>query len=141
MRNNLIHKLIILLILVMVFILEILPNGAILNFSDGTNIIKRTYSYFSLMPFGYANFGPLITGVATIILMLLIVFAIFKEHEKLFNSIKVVSIIGFAFSLLPLLLGINYYSFIGLIISVLLLIVVILVFLYKKNVYNNSNKN
>ena len=46
-------------------ILELLPNGVVLNFAnpDGEPW-RRTYSYFSLTPFGYANFGPFKIGRA-----------------------------------------------------------------------------
>lgn len=50
--------------------LESLPLGAVLSFSQGPNatgLHQETYSYFSLIPFGYANFTPLITGILTIL--------------------------------------------------------------------------
>ena len=51
---------------IITLILEILPYGAVCNFMrpsiDGTHIghFRELYSYFDLMPFGYANFSPLI---------------------------------------------------------------------------------
>lgn len=143
MRKNLIYKLLILLVLVTVFILEFLPNGVILNFSNqgSDELIRRTYSYFSLTPFGYANFGPLLTGIVTILLMVLMVIFIFKDNVKIFNFIKTASIIAVIFSLMPLLLGINYFSLIGMVISALLQIIGILVFLYKKFVDDNKIQN
>ena len=45
-------------------ILELLPNGVVLNFANPEGEPwRRTYSYFSLTPFGYANVGPFITDL------------------------------------------------------------------------------
>ena len=40
-------------------IFELLPNGVVLRFMnpEGEPWV-RTYSFFSLVPYGYANFGP-----------------------------------------------------------------------------------
>lgn len=45
------------------FVLELLPYGAVCNFAnpDGKPW-RRTYSYFDLTPFGYANFAPFLTA-------------------------------------------------------------------------------
>jgi hypothetical protein len=45
-------------------ILELLPYGVVLRFGqpDGEPI-RQTFSYFSLIPYGYAAFSPLITAV------------------------------------------------------------------------------
>ena len=43
--------------------LEILPLGAVCIFAPSpTERVKETFSYFSPIPFGYANFAPLITA-------------------------------------------------------------------------------
>ena len=54
-------------------IFELLPNGVVLRFMnpEGEPWV-RTYSYFSLVPYGYANFGPLIAAVLTCVLIILI---------------------------------------------------------------------
>ena len=47
-------------------ILEILPYGAVCNFANPEGEAwRRTYSYFDLTPFGYANFAPLLTAFLT----------------------------------------------------------------------------
>ena len=44
-------------------VLELLPFGAVCIFATSpTERVKETFSYFSLTPFGYANFAPLITA-------------------------------------------------------------------------------
>lgn len=53
-------------------ILELLPNGVVLNFANPEGEPWRhTYSYFSLTPFGYANFGPFLTAILTCVLLAL----------------------------------------------------------------------
>lgn len=59
-----------LVLLLETLLLEFLPLGAVLSFPQGPNttgLHQETYSYFSLVPFGYANFTPLITGILTIL--------------------------------------------------------------------------
>ena len=47
-------------------VLELLPFGAVCIFATSpTERVKETFSYFSLTPFGYANFAPLITATLT----------------------------------------------------------------------------
>jgi len=70
---NLLYQLFSLVLLLETLLLESLPLGAVLSFSQGPNAIglhQETYSYFSLVPFGYANFTPLITGILTILAVL-----------------------------------------------------------------------
>ncbi len=48
-------------------VLELLPFGAVCIFATSpTERVKETFSYFSLTPFGYANFAPLITATLTV---------------------------------------------------------------------------
>ena len=64
-------------------ILEILPIGTVMVFA--TSPTKQTievYSYFSLLPVGYANFTPLLTGILTILIILLGAIALFKFDRK-----------------------------------------------------------
>ena len=49
-------------------VLELLPLGAVCIFATSpTERVKETFSYFSLIPFGYANFAPLITAILTVV--------------------------------------------------------------------------
>ena len=102
-------------------ILELLPNGAVLNFANPEGEPWcRTYSYFSMMPFGYANFGPLITAILTCVLLVLVVIYLFKPRKEL--NIAILNVSGFATaaSLLPLIFGCDYITVIGVIITALL---------------------
>ena len=115
-------------------VLEALPYGAVLNFSvqaeDGSfGLMRQTYSYFSLTPFGYANFGPLVTALLSCLLLLAgIVYLLCGRGMR---AIKIISIIAVSTSLSPLLFGISYFSLLGGIISVLLGLEVAVAFLIK----------
>lgn len=102
-------------------ILELLPFGAVLNFaSDAENTQRQTFSYFSLTPFGYANFGPFLTAVLSVILLLLCIAVLIKRSDRWRNAVRAVSCIALLTSLLPLMFGISYFSFTGACISLLL---------------------
>ena len=104
-----------------VFILELLPYGVVLNFANPEGKPwRRTYSYFSLTSFGYANFGPLITAILTCVLLVLVVVYLFKLHNGLNIAIMNVSGFATATSLLPWMFGFSYITVIGVIVSVLL---------------------
>ena len=104
-----------------VFILELLPYGVVLNFANPEGKPwRRTYSYFSLTSFGYANFGPLITAILTCILLVLVVVYLFKSHKGLNIAIMNVSGFATATSLLPWMFGFSYITVICVIVSVLL---------------------
>ena len=107
-------------------ILEILPYGAVLNFGNPEGEpFRATYSYFDLTPYGYANFGPLITAILTSVLIFLLLLSILlkKDWSK---SISVISIIACVASLAPLLFGIDNFSLVGAMISVCIIAIFIL---------------
>jgi len=88
-------------------ILEILPIGTVMVFA--TSPTKQTievYSYFSLLPVGYANFTPLLTGILTILIILLGVIALFKfdNAASLRKAMFVCSVISLLLSIVPLFL-------------------------------------
>lgn len=102
-------------------ILEILPCGAVCVFAaDKGERIRQTFSYFDLTPFGYANFWPFITAILTCALFVLAVVYALKQSKGLNTTIKNVSGIATAISLMPLLYGIEFYSIVGAVITVLL---------------------
>lgn len=106
-------------------LLEIIPFGAVCNFAVspefGGGIRRTLFSYFSLIPYGYANFGPLLTAILTCVIAVLLVFyLLFRKKYRLYRAIGILSGIAFLTSLLPLLYGLSHYSFVGLLISLLL---------------------
>ena len=114
-------------------ILELLPYGAVLNFAnpDGEPW-RKTFSYFSLTPFGYANFGLFITALLTCVLLILSVIAIFKHSKGLNTAIMNISGIAALISLSPLLYGLSYISAVGVAITVILLAIFGLCFIKEK---------
>ena len=116
-----IKKILLFVFCLTVFILELLPYGVVLNFANPEGEPwRKTYSYFSLTPFGYANFGPLITAILTCILLVLVVVYLFKSHKGLNIAIMNVSGFATATSLLPWMFGFSYITVISAIVSVLL---------------------
>ena len=105
--------------------LEALPWGAVLNFAvapeSGGGVDRQTFSYFSLMPVGYANVGPFFAAVTTVLLAVLVLISCFGEKRgKLCGSIYGISAVAAVFSLGPLIFGVDYYSLTGLFITLLL---------------------
>lgn len=88
-------------------VLEVLPIGVVMVFA--TSPTKQTievYSYFSLLPVGYANFTPLLIGILTILIILLGAIALFRfdRAASIRKTIFVCSIISLLFSIVPLFL-------------------------------------
>ena len=108
-------------LLLSALVLEILPYGAVCNFANPEGPPHRvTYSYFSMIPYGYGDFGPLITAILTCIMLIIIVISILikKDWNK---SIRVISVIATLTSLAPLMFGISNFSIVGAMISACIL--------------------
>lgn len=103
---------------VVAIVLEALPYGAVLNFADDSQTYRETFSYFSLTPYGYANFGPLIAAVLTCVALLLVIILLAKKEEKLCMGIAVLSGMAAAASLMGNVMG---FSVVGLLITLVLL--------------------
>ena len=116
-----IKKSLFVILLLVALILELLPYGAVLNFANPEGEPwRRTYSYFSMMPFGYANIGPLITAILTCVLLVLVVVYLFKPRKGLNTAILNVAGFATAASIMPLMFGFDYITVIGVIITALL---------------------
>ncbi len=106
-------KFIPLILAVLVLVLELLPFGVILRFAnpEGEPFVEA-YSYFSLTPFGYANFGPLLTAVLSVILLgLCLAFTVWGKFGK---GVLAVGAVAFFTSVMPLLmLGIAYFNIVS----------------------------
>ena len=114
-------KMITLALLLSALVLEILPYGAVCNFGNPEGEPWRvTYSYFSMIPYGYGDFGPLITAILTCIMLIIIVISILikKDWNK---SISIISAIATLTSLAPLMFGISNFSIVGAMISACIL--------------------
>lgn len=85
----------------------VLPIGAVMVFATSpTTQTIEVYSYFSLLPVGYANFTPLLTGILTILIILLGAIALFKfdNAASLRKAMFVCSVISLLLSIVPLFL-------------------------------------
>ncbi len=119
---------------VIALILEILPFGAVCRFANPEGEPWRmTYSYFSLTPFGYANFAPFLTALATCIALLLLLIYAFNSKEGLLSKAKIASGVGVLLSLCPLLLGTAYYSVISALITLSLAAEIAVLYVLKSN--------
>lgn len=121
MKMKMKKKMITLALLLSALVLEILPYGAVCNFANPEGPPHRvTYSYFSMIPYGYGDFGPLITAILTCIMLIIIVISILikKDWNK---SIRVISVIATLTSLAPLMFGFSNFSIVGAMISTCIL--------------------
>ena len=104
---------------IILIILELFPDATVLKFIsyDGDKeYVYHYYPYFSLIPFGYALFGPLLTALNSCLLLVLSVFSFLKN--KSFKIIFWLSLIGLITSISPLFYGVDYFTLIGLVISI-----------------------
>lgn len=118
---------------VLALVLELLPYGAVLNFANPEGEpFRRTYSYFSLEPFGYANFGPLVTAILTCAITILTVTWIFNRSKVLGRVIAVLGAAASVASITPLLYGFESISVVGALISAVLIGQTAMVVIYNK---------
>lgn len=99
-------------------VLEAMPCSAVMIFAaqgdDGTiERIRRTTSCFSLTPFGYANFGPLLTALLSCLLLALTVWLCVRPGTGIYKAALGVNALAVITSLLPLFLGTAFYSLAG----------------------------
>ena len=110
--------------------LEVFFRGAVLQFGmpDGESI-RRVYSYFGLMPFGYANVGPFFTALLTVALLVLCLLRL--RFAQLQRAIGIVGAIAVCTSLTPLMFGVAYFSVVGAVITLLLCCITVSAFIRK----------
>jgi len=126
---------------VITLILEILPYGAVCNFSnpDGEPL-RETFSYFDLLPFGYANFAPLLTAITTCVILVLLLVYLFTDKYRMISITKGLLCIGTVLSLCPLfLLGSSFFSACGALITISLAAELIVLFIVCKVKNKMSN--
>ena len=125
-------KLIMLCTTLIALVLEILPYGAVCNFANPEGEPwRRTYSYFDLTPFGYANFAPFIVALLTCALTVMMVVSL-VSNKSMRTPILTVSAIATVLSLAPLLYGISFFSIVGAFIFVALALTTAVAFIKGK---------
>ena len=120
------NRFLLLLLPFVALILEIIPYGAVCNFAlpatDGTiGHFRELYSYFDLLPFGYANFGPFMTAITTCVIIVVLTFYAFLGRDRALSVAKKLLYVGVVFSLGPILLGIHFLSAVGVLITLSLI--------------------
>lgn len=107
-------RLLYLILPVITLILEILPYGAVCNFANPEGEPwRKTFSYFDLTPFGYANFAPLLTAIITCLIFVLLVIYCIKGNVRTAIKAKNILFVAVAMSLGPLVFGITYFSLVA----------------------------
>ena len=119
---------------------ELFGKGAVCVFAVSPEKTQTTlFSYFSLVPFGYANFGPFITAVLTTVIVLLSVVLFTKKAQKITKCLTVLNIAAVIASLLPLImLGAAYFNLVSYIITVILAAMAVMTVFVKKEVIKNE---
>ena len=112
-------RLLYLILPIVTLILEILPFGAVCNFANPEGEPwRKTFSYFDLTPFGYANFAPLLTAIITCLILVLIVVYCIKGNVRMAVKAKNILFVAVVVSLGPLVFGVRYFSLVGGLITV-----------------------
>ncbi len=120
-------KISMLIVSIITIVLEALPYGAVLVFvDDGVTEIKRTFSYFDLTPYGYANFAPFVTAVLSCILCILCMLFLAVGNRKIGKAITVIAGSSTIISIIPLALGLEYITFTGVCVTLSMLILFVL---------------
>ena len=86
LRMKKLYQWIILTLSLTAIVLECLPNGVEMHFMaapyEDVPYYVTMASYYSLLPFGYANFAPLLTFICTVLLVLCAVFWLIRNTQK-----------------------------------------------------------
>ena len=113
--------------------LEILPYGAVLNFFNPEGEPwRQTYSYFSMVPFGYANFGPLLTALLTCGAAIVLALYSVSGRKGFLQTGKGILWVATVLPLTPLVFGLSFYSLVGGLISITLAAQLVLLYCLKQ---------
>lgn len=133
-------RLLYLILPIITLILEILPHGAVCNFANPEGEPwRKTFSYFDLTPFGYANFAPFLTAIITCLIFVLLTIYCIKGNINTAIKAKNILYIAIVLSLGPLIFGITYFSLVGGLITLSLIAELLLLQFIIKNSNKDSN--
>ena len=120
-------RLLYVLLPLLTIVLEILPYGAVCNFATSpTDTVRKTFSYFDPTPFGYANFFPLLTAIASCLVLVFLTLYCIRGRIHVLIKAKFTLYVAIPLSLGPLLFGIDYFSLVGRFITLTLIAELIL---------------
>lgn len=111
-------------------VLEILPYGAVLKFAvdEGEETKRVFFSYFDMTVYGYGVVFPLLTGILTVLLVVLIAVSLLKQTVTPGKTF-LISLSATALSVFsPVIYGLDYLSPVGVCITLCLLASAILLF-------------
>ena len=131
-------KISLLVSVVVSIILEALPYGAVCNFATPEKTLRTLFSYFDLTPFGYANFGPFLTACLSCVILLLSVLMFVSDKPVINKAATIISAVTIVTSLMPLMFDVSYFSIIGGILSVLMIIQFVIIMIIKKRENNEA---
>ncbi|MCI6357845.1 MAG: hypothetical protein MR766_04345 [Erysipelotrichaceae bacterium] len=128
------------LMLIAMFVLELLPKSLVLYFSsedqNGNIILKPTYtSYFDMLPFGYADFLPLIIGIFTGVCIIMLIYSFFKPNKKVEGLVCYFEIAIVIMTLVRVILGMGM-TWMGYVIMALALLSSIMYIFDEKQLVN-----
>ncbi len=127
-----ISKIVLIISNVAALCLEIFAKGAVCNFATPEKTITKTFSYFSLTPYGYANFGPFMTAILTCLLFIFALILFTPKAKKIVKPAFILSGIAVFTSLLPLIMfGFSYFNIISVFISLLMIAQFVAIMLLK----------
>lgn len=120
------RNLLLLILPMIAFILELLPGGSILLFGgpdeSGAIVTKKVpAAYISKLSLGYANVGPVLTAVLTVVLLLLLVVFCITRRSGMLKGLLCLTAVAVPVSLLPLFMdGLDRFTVIGFLIPLTL---------------------
>ncbi len=122
---------VILVLIVSVMILMFIPKGVGLKFASKNDLGETIYtynfsSYFSMLPFGYAVFSPLLAAFSTTILLILSSIKLIFKQRMMHVWLIVTSLAATYFSILSVNFDPNLLTTISIIIMVVVTLITIL---------------
>lgn len=101
---NKMKKIIAWILSVAVIVLEALPFGVTMRFAspNPNEVLVSTHSYFSLLPYGYGDFGPLLTAVLSV--ALLVALSVYCYKNKGIIAIRIFAVLAVFTSVLPVIM-------------------------------------
>ncbi len=139
-------KKIFIILLILLFgaaiLLMCLPRGVKMHFASAPEEAIEYYiayaSYFSLVPYGYGNFSPLLTAVMTVVAAMLSILAILKNAKKLLHAVAVLLVITVVLSLVGFLF--DSYTIIGGLVTATLICTLAVVEAFSKIIGGEKNE-
>lgn len=128
------RKILIVLLPILTILMGFMPNAIRMRWQTSTEILYTYHAYASLLPTGYANFAPILTILLAGILLIVLLFWLYLEEG--WPAVQVLSALASGMSICAFLVNLisaDYFSAVGLIISILLAVQLVTVFITKHN--------